>query len=210
MGRPIAVIVLLLAIGATVIFWINRGPTPPVDQIAAAKQRVQESIARSEAHRYAPDAARQIQQTLTEIDRTVADEQKKLPFQRNYDSIVEKLESLDSNLADMETLARGNKQVLSEEVQAAIEALISTAQSIDDELSNMPSAKGSRPAIGAMRTDLSAVRNDIGEVQSLLRDGQFQQAQRKALVTQEAADSLLLEIQQTKARVRALRDRNGS
>ena len=210
MGRPIAVILLLLVVGAGVVFWIYRGPAPPVDQLAAARQRVQESIASSEAHRYAPDAVRQIQETLAEIDRAVAAEQKKLPFQRNYDAILDKLETLDSALADMETLARGNKQVAAEEVQVAIGTLISTAQQIDDELSNMPTAKGSRPALGAMRTDLTEVRNAIGEVQKLLRNGQFQQAQQKARTTQAAADSLLREIQQTKARVRALQNRNGS
>ena len=210
MGRPIAVILLLLVLGAGVVFWIYRGPSPPVDQIAAAKQRVQQSIASSEAHRYAADAVRQIQETLAEIDRSVAAQQKKLPFQRNYDSVLQKLGSLDSALADLETLARGNKQVLADEVQAMVQALISTAQQIDDELANMPASKGSRPALGAMRSDLADVRNAIGEVQSMLRNGQFQQAEQKARTTQAAADSLLLEIQQTKARVRALRNRNGS
>ena len=71
MGRPIAVILLLLVLGAGVVFWIYRGPSPPVDQIAAAKQRVQQSIAISEAHRYVADAVRQIQETLAEIDRSV-------------------------------------------------------------------------------------------------------------------------------------------
>lgn len=210
MGRPIIVILLLLAAGAAAVFWINRGPTPPVDQIAAAKQRVQETLVRSEAHRYAPDAAREVQRTLVEIDRSVAEEQKKLPFRRNYEFVQQKLDTLDRTLADLETLARGNKQVVSGEVASAIQALITTAGKIDDELANMPSAKGSRPAIGAMRADLTTVRNDIGDVQSLLRNGQFQQAKQKAAATQAAADSLLLEIQQTKARVRALRNRNGS
>jgi len=208
--RPaIVVIILLIAVGTAVVFWINRGPAPPIDQVAAAKQKVQESIARSEAHRYAPDAVSSIQRSLDDIDRAIAEEQKKLPFRRNYDAVLEKLQSLDAALENLESLARTQKQKLTTDVAADIDKLTATAQAIAAELSDMPSAKGSRPALGAMRADLETVRTGIEEVQALQAAEQYLKAQQKAAQVQSQADALLTEIRQTKERVRALRQRSG-
>ena len=208
--RPaIVVILLLLAVGSAVVFWMYRGPSPPIDQVVAAKQKVQESIARSEAHRYAPEAVSSIQRNMSDIDSAIAAEQKKLPFQRNYDAVLNKLHSLDAALENLESLARTMKQKLSLDVATNIDKLTATAQAIAVELSDMPSAKGSRPALTAMRDDLASLRSSIEEVQALQSAEQFQQAQQKAAQTQSRADALLQEIRETKARVRALRERSG-
>jgi hypothetical protein len=209
MGRAIAVILLLIAIGAAVVFWIYRGPSAPIDQVAAAKQKVQESVARSEAHRYAPEAVASIQRNLNDIDNAISTEQKKLPFRRNYAAILDKLDSLDAALQNLESMARANKLAMSQQVASALEQLQATTQTIEAELGNMPTAKGSRPALGAMRTDLATVHEAIEEIRQLNSGEQFQQANQKAAQVQVQADALLTEIRQTKERVRALRERSG-
>jgi len=207
MGRAIGIIVLLVLL-ALAIFWIYRGPSPPMDQIAAAKQRAQDSIAHTEAHRYAPDAVSQIQRTIEDIDREVDAQQKKLPFQRNYDAVLDLLGRLDQQVQGLESMSRANKDALSESVAAEIEMVIETLNAIDKELRDMPSAKGSRPALGAMRSDLGGIRKAIEEAQAMHAQGQFQQAQQKTAKAKADADALLEEILDTKERVRALQQRN--
>ena len=106
-------------------------------------------------------------------------------------------------------MARANKANLSQQLATDIGNLTATAQAIAAELADMPTAKGSRPALGAMRNDLVAVRSAIDEIHALQAAEQFQQAELKTEQTQAQADALLTEIRETKARVRALRERSG-
>jgi hypothetical protein len=208
MGRAIPIILILFVVMAAAIFWIYRGPTPPVDRIAAVKQKAQETIARTEAHRYAPEAASRIQRSLDDIDRLVDAEQKKLPFQRRYDVVVEQLDSVERELQELETLARNNKQLLADALAQDIGTLRDTIAAIENELSDMPSAKGSRPALSGMRSDLAAIRRALDEIDDLQQQDRFQQARQRAATAQADADRLLQEIRDTKERVRALRQRS--
>ncbi|MFQ5601419.1 MAG: hypothetical protein ACE5G2_12815, partial [Candidatus Krumholzibacteriia bacterium] len=70
-----------------------------------------------------------------------------------------------------------------------------------------PVGKGTRAAIGAFRSQLRDVREQIGAAQSAFQAGHLHTARERVDAATARALEILREIRDAKARVRALRDR---
>lgn len=209
--RRIAVFGTLLLVLGAAAWWLflREPPQPPTAEIEATRQRAQEAIQRSEAELYAPDAVREVRGLLDRIDALVEEQETRLPFRRNYDGVLEHLRNIDAAVESMEELALRNRHKLEAEVMGLLQQALETANAAETELADFPAVKDGQPVRAAYREQLRQVRERLSAGQSTLAEGRPVAAQPDASAALEQAKALLAEIQETKRRIRVLRERAG-
>lgn len=200
-------LVVVVAAGAALVFW-ERHPAPR-DSLRLARQKMEDTLARSEADLYAPEAAAAVRESLTTLEERLEDESRRLPFFRRYEDVRAGLERFDARLGRLESEALRGKEAMRASAEAAVQRAIARVSEVETELARTPRAKADREALRLLRAGLAEVREQIGRAQSALGEGHVQSAHQEIQSALTKADSLLQEVRTAKERMHMLGARGG-
>jgi len=201
-------LVVILAAGAALVFW-SRQPAPH-EAVQLARQKMEDTIARSEARFYAPEAEAAVRESLMTIEERLESESRRLPFFRRYEDVRARLERFDAALGRLESEARQGKEAMRASAETSLQRAIATANDLDAELESGPRAKADREALRLLRSGLREVRERIGHAQSELGEGRVHSAYQEIQDALERADGLLQEVRTAKERMHTLGARGGN
>lgn len=180
---------------------------PPLEAIDAKKREAQAEVQNLEAHIFAPDAVRSVQEALAAVDAVVMEQESKLALFRKYDAVMPLLAAVDGRLGEMRAAVEAGRDRMRGEAEAALQQAASLADSVESEYRTAPSGKGARTALGTIRTQLTEVRDAMAQAESELGAGSVGSAHTRSRESAQRARALLDELRAAKAKARKLRAR---
>jgi len=172
------------------VFGCAKAPQQDVDAANVAVQAAKDA----EADRYLPDEFKAAQDSLNAAITEIETQNSKFALTRKYDKAKKSLAAATAMANDLNAKIAARKEEVKAEAQQLMVDLQTALTDAKKLMKKAPKGKEGREALQAMENELMVVETSIGEVNTLMENGDFMGAKDKLAAGKQKVDSIIEEL----------------
>lgn len=151
---------------------------PPEAEMAAAQSGLQQAMA-AEAADYAPEALKQLQDSLNAIMAMKTQEDEKFALFRSYTAVKDGFVGAEAMAKNVATQAAQGKEAMMNEVTTMMTTVQAALDSTTALVNKAPVGKGNKAEIELIKNDLASVSASMADAAADFQNGKYKAAKAK-------------------------------